>query len=107
MTSQDKIDKLEAQNRALVIAMLQLNIGSCNCLTKTPEPSYHSKLCPTRIIGEAISNSPVDLYRKEQEVIEAAIVYINTFSESPEEYDSTVVLEKHITNLQQARQENK
>jgi len=105
MTSQDKIDQLEAHNRALVEVALAMRewIDAVPSDTVLPAmPGFDRDWADS-----IISNSPVDLYRKEQEVIEAAIVYINTFSESPEEYDSTVVLEKHITNLQQARQENK
>jgi len=87
MTSQDKIDKLEAHNRALVEV---LKSAMRYTVLHTPiEVVHHLEWFDNA--EQALSNSPVDLYRKEQEVIEAAIVYINTFSESPEEYDSTVV----------------
>lgn len=32
-------------------------VGSCDCLTKSPEPKYHDKTCKYRIIHELIDEN--------------------------------------------------
>lgn len=39
---------------ALQFKLLIADIGSCNCLTKTPEAKYHAATCPHRHIQEAL-----------------------------------------------------
>ena len=92
MNQQDKINQLEAQNRALVEAM---EYSLWEALT------YYEK---TEVVLDALSNSPVDLYRKGQEVIEAAIKF--SVATSHWELNATGrVLEEAVANLQQARKE--
>ncbi len=39
------------------LAMVRATIGSCSCLTKTPEPEYHAKYCGYRILREALEQT--------------------------------------------------
>ena len=88
MSDQDKIDQLEVQNRELVKAFEKLD----NCTF-----SFDGRKTMETVRAAALSNSPVHLYRKEQEVIEAAICAKDGFI-SRELIDA-------VANLQQARQE--
>ena len=97
MSDQDKINQLEAQNRALVEA---IEYSLWEALT------YYEK---TEVVLDALSNSPdVSLYRKEQEVIseaEEVSQYINCFHRNTVEREAMDDLVKAIANLQQARKE--
>jgi len=93
MNKQYKIDQLEAHNRALVGFIMQLR------------GRYSHSDHILKWSDEALSNSPVDLYHKEQEVIEASIKW-KSFSEYSLDADSAdMELAQSIANLQQARQE--
>ena len=93
MTDQDKIDQLEAYNRALVKIIISERDSQIE--------KYGS--CP--YLDLLLSNFPdVFLYRKEQEVIEAAIKF--SVATSHWELNATGrVLEEAVANLQQARKE--
>ena len=73
------LDESQAREKVRIDALELLDIASCNCLTKTPEPKYHAKDCPHRIIGEALalpSDSTaleqVKLAAKREALLEAA-----------------------------------
>ena len=107
MNQQDKIDQLEAQNRVLelgiirVIEEIQDEILRRERATGGPQLG---KLGCVRRLQELLSNSPdISLYRKEQELLDAAIRadgYLSLLSAS-----STLELCEAIVNLQQARKE--
>lgn len=47
-------EKLTAENQRLRDAMLKATVGSCSCLTKTPDYKYHRDYCGYRILMEAL-----------------------------------------------------
>jgi len=56
----DKIAKLEESITDFKRTLAILSVGSCNCLTKTPEIKFHSESCRTRIIGECLQRNSDD-----------------------------------------------
>jgi len=73
MSDQDKIDQLEAHNRALVEALEEL-IAIKSYKNQHGKDEWYEEKQPIawEKARQALSNSPVDLYRKEQERDELA-----------------------------------
>lgn len=43
--------------KVLKTALLKASIGSCSCMTKTPDYKYHAESCNYRFIGEALATT--------------------------------------------------
>lgn len=39
----------------LVEALRKCSVGSCNCMTKSPDPQYHAEQCQYKMIAEALA----------------------------------------------------
>ena len=45
----------DAADQEIISILRRADLGSCTCMTKTPEPKYHAENCRHRLIMEAIS----------------------------------------------------
>lgn len=50
-----QIEALEATLADLRLAVFRAQMGSCSCLTKTPDPQYHAASCTYRRLSEVLS----------------------------------------------------
>jgi len=62
---QDRIEALEQERDQLIARVFELELGilqaevcSCTCLTKTPDPKHHDKICRYRKLRELYNKSP-------------------------------------------------
>jgi len=106
MNNQDKIDQLEAHNRALVEALERLVTVKAHKDEWGKDNFYlDNQPIAWEKAKQALSNSPVDLCRKEQAVIEAAIAWGQAdMSDVDLTGDVEVKLVDAIINFQQARE---
>jgi len=90
-----RLEESQAQNRAAVEALEEIKrVSDTEWLDRLATRHVRTLAC------QALSNSPVDLYRKEQAVIKAVILELSR--DSTNDYWE---LQRTIANLQQARKE--